>query len=166
MSKKKFKDGLESLFGSDPAGGDLQEESPLLVETTVEKVIRKERPKNKKKRSSKNFTSDLDSLFEDALKETLEDKVNKIVKDKSKISPSRRERRSALTGLDALIRRTDDGDDLSAKMKKRVTFIFDREKLARLKQIAKQQRVYLKDIIGDVVSEFIDDYEKKNGSTT
>ena len=37
--------------------------------------------------------------------------------------------------------------------------VFDKQKLARLKRIAKIEKAYLKDIIGDLVSEFIDSYE-------
>ena len=40
-------------------------------------------------------------------------------------------------------------------------FVFDKEKLAKLKEIAKMEKAYLKDIIGDVVSNFIEKYEKE-----
>lgn len=163
MSKKKFTDGLESLFGHSE-GGNLQESSPLLVKT--KKKERKSKKKKKGKRSSKDFTSDLDSLFEDALKDTLEEKAEKIVKDKAKISPARKARPRAVFGLDALIRRTSDSSEFTEYQetrKKRVTFIFDKQKLVKLKKIAKVEKLYLKDIIGDVMAEYIEEYENING---
>lgn len=162
MSKKKFTDGLESIFGHSE-GGTLKERSPLLVKT--KKKERKAKNKEGKKRSSKDFTSDLDSLFEDALKDTLEEKAEKLVKNKTKVSPARKPRPKAVFGLDALIRRTSDQPLIQEEQskKKRVTFIFDKEKLVKLKKIAKSEKAYLKDIIGDVMAEYIDEYEKAHG---
>jgi len=127
----------------------------------------KEGGEGRKRSSSKNFTSDLDSLFEDALKETVLEKVEKI-KEKtlgSDTKTARRKRAStvALTGIDALIRKT--GNLEASELiptKKRVSFAFDRHKFQKLKNIAKEEKMYLKDIIGDVVSDFIKEYESKN----
>lgn len=71
-----------------------------------------------------------------------------------------------MNGLDALIRQTVESSMMEvepapALSKKRVTFVFDKQKLSRLKRIAKIERAYLKDIIGDLISEFIDDYEER-----
>lgn len=161
MSKKKFTDGLDSIFGGS-VEETLPEGSPLLVKT--EKKVEPKRKERSKKRSSKNFTSDLDSLFEDVLTETLEDKAKKIIKDKAKVSPKRRERTDALFGLDALIRRTVETSlEGHENLKKRVTFIFEKSKLKKLKKIAKEEKAYLKDIIGQVMAEYIEEYEAKYG---
>ncbi len=170
MSKKKFKDGLESLFGL-PLEENFEQESPLLVnheEKRNVKSISKRRKKKAAKRSiGKNFTSDLDSLFEDALTEVLEEKVQrKSVAPVKKAKTQRKKLPRRLTGLDALIRRTVESSDMdfdNTPTKKRVTFIFDKEKLQKLKSIAKVEKAYLKDIIGDVVSEYIEKYEKQQG---
>ncbi len=163
MSKKKFTSGLESIFG-ESEGGTLQESSPLLVKTK-KKERRSSRGKDKpKKRSSKNFTSDLDSLFEDALRDTLQEKAEKIVKDKAKVSPARKREAPALFGLDALIRRTVEDSIDEVERKKRVTFIFDKMRLMKLKKIAKKEKSYLKDIIGEVMSKYIKEYEAEYGS--
>lgn len=159
MSKKKFTVGLESLFGMATEEA-FQEESPLLD--------KKEKEANKssqsvKKRSSKDFTSDLDTLFEQALADTIEEK-QKLAKSKIQAPPKPRKRRlRRLSGLDALIRHTEDMEvvEVNVPTKKRVTFVFDKEKLAKLKEIAKSEKAYLKDIIGDVVSNFIEKYEKE-----
>ena len=161
MSKKKFTVGLESLFGTVTEEA-FQEESPLLdkQEKEVKKVTSSG---SSKKRSSKDFTSDLDTLFEEALAETIEEKEEKA-NSKVQAPPKPRKRRlRRLSGLDALIRHTEDMDvvEVNVPTKKRVTFVFDKEKLAKLKQIAKSEKAYLKDIIGDVVSNFIEKYEKE-----
>lgn len=171
MSKKKFTDGLESLFGD--SGQGAQENDQLSVVVGANVPARKAKGSTataakkttRKRTSSKNFTSDLDSLFEEALQESIEDKVQKIVKTKAPKAPTRRRRREALTGLDALIRRTvESGLDASRSTKKRVTFVFDHRKLEKLRKIAKEEKSYLKDIISDVVSSFIESYEKNHGT--
>ncbi len=174
MSKKKFTDGLESLFGL-ALEDNLQEDSPLLVDTRTDKedsnketATKPKAKKNGKKRTSgKNFTSDLESLFQAAVSDALDSKVKKQeVVEPPKPSQLKRLRRKPLTGIDALIRQTivDSRVDYDDSMpKKRVTFIYDKNKLARLKAIAKIEKSYLKDIIGKVVSEFIEEYEEKHG---
>lgn len=139
-----------------------QEESPLLdVEKKPEAKKKPLERRNKKRASSKDFTSDLDTLFQMALSETIEEKEKK---KKSVPKSSHRPRRSRrLSGLDALIRRTEDLDvvEVNVPTKKRVSFVCDKEKVAKLKQIAKKEKAYLKDIIGEVVSKFIEKYEKE-----
>jgi hypothetical protein len=159
VSKKKFTIGLESLFGMATEEA-FQEESPLLDKKKEEA---KKTTQNIKKRSSKDFTSDLDTLFEQALAETIEEKQEKA-KSKIQAPPKPAQRRlRRLSGLDALIRHTEDMEvvEVNVPTKKRVTFVFDKEKLAKLKEIAKSEKAYLKDIIGDVVSNFIEKYEKE-----
>lgn len=161
MSKKKFTDGLESLFGD--SSEEKFESGGLLVEEKVKPVKR-----TRKSVSRKNFTSDLDSLFEDALKETIHEqkqKLGKGLESKSKSASHQKRERKPLTGIDALIRRTVETSSLEigSGVKKRVTFTFDRKKLEKLKKIARIEKSYLKDIIGELVGEFIDDYETKKG---
>jgi len=164
VSKKRFTDGLESLFGFSE-GGELPEESPLLEETEVKvKVVSK--PKAKRKRSSKNFTSDLDSLFEDSLQETIEETRTEYREKVSKKSSKKRKQRRPVSGLDALIRRTLEGSEaeVSYDKRKRVTFVFEKSKVEKLKRIAKAEKVYLKDILGDLVKEYLSQYEKDKGA--
>jgi hypothetical protein len=161
VSKKKFTIGLESLFGMATEEA-FQEESPLLDKTKkeVKKVA-----SSIKKRSSKNFTSDLDTLFKQALSDTIEESEEKAKSSKqAQAPPQRRQRRlRRLSGLDALIRHTEDMEvvEVNVPTKKRVTFVVEKEKLAKLKDIAKEENAYLKDIINRVVSNFIDKYEKE-----
>ena len=168
MSKKKFTSGLDSLFGTLTEEA-FQEDSPLLDKQKKEEKKQKavaQKEKGKLKRSSsKNFTSDLETLFEQALNETIEEKLEKHKRKTNRKTITRRRMRP-LSGLDALIRKTSEMDvvEVNIPNKKRVTFIFDKQKLLRLKEIAKKEKAYLKDIIGEVMSKFIENYEQDQAS--
>ena len=156
MSKKKFKAGLESLFGN-PSDDVLPGIRPLLVE---EKEKNKTARKRTKKRSSKNFTSDLEVLFHDALEREYVEVNKETPLTKERDIKKRNDR--PIIGLDALIRRTTErkGKDSFATtpLKKRVTFTLEKKKLDQLKSIAKAKKSYLKDIIDEIVSEFLTEY--------
>lgn len=162
MSKKNLKDGLESLFGG-PAVAEpsLPENSPLLERTERSKKPIAEKKVNgskKRSRSSKNFTSDLDTLFEAVLNDNIRESKSEDSKG------GRREqtrKRRAVVGLDALIQKTTDDNYDYTSTKKRVTFIFEKKKLDKLKKIAKLQKAYLKDIIGKIVGDHIAKYDDK-----
>lgn len=166
MSKKKFTSGLESVFGN-AAEDNFHAESPLLQQEDHYNKRNTGRTK-----SGKNFTEDLDTLFAHALKETIVEQAKKMTKglDKRDIATKKRNRRP-MSGLDALIRQTSDriiqeelkaAEDVNANVTnitKRVTFVCDEENLTRLKEIARSEKKYLKDILGDLVEEFITTYE-------
>ncbi len=160
-NKKKFKAGLESLFGTDKDQETLAEESPLLVKTQA--LTKKKKEKRIKKRASgKNFTSDLDSLFEDSVKETIKEQAQSLVEgSNSEKHQSRRKTKKPLIGLDALIQRTYDGGPDDSDFKKRVTVVLEKKKVERLKKIAKSEKKYLKDILGNLVNEFMKEYDRK-----
>jgi len=163
VSKKNLKDGLESLFGGPAiAEPSLPENSPLLERTEVAKskssADKKDSPKRKKRaKSGKNFTSDLDTLFEAALSDNIREEHNQDL-DNNQSQRSQR-RRPAVVGLDALIQKTTDVNLDYTSTKKRVTFIFEKKKLDKLKRIAKLQNAFLKDIIGKIVGEHIAKYD-------
>jgi hypothetical protein len=46
---------------------------------------------------------------------------------------------------------------------RRLTLVFDENKLNKLKSIARMERSYLKDIIDEIVESFIHEYEVKKG---
>ncbi|MCB0661183.1 MAG: hypothetical protein KDC24_00475 [Saprospiraceae bacterium] len=161
MSKKKFTDGLESLFD------EVAEETVTFVEASTPKGPQKVK-RVRSKGSSKDFTADLDTLLEEALssdrpedstiKETGTDKNNPAPKQ---VNPKVRK---PLSGLDALIRKTievkmveEPGD---RKATKRVTFAVDKKKLEKLKAIARSQNAYLKDVITQIISEYIKEAEQ------
>jgi len=47
---------------------------------------------------------------------------------------------------------------------KRVSFVFDKSKLKKLKSIAKIKKAHLKDIIDEVVAEYLSEFENKHGN--
>ena len=67
--------------------------------------------------------------------------------------------------MDSLIRETVETSkvEITPAEKKRVTFIFDKKKIERLKNIARLEKAYVKDIINQLVSEYIDQYDVSNG---
>ena len=228
MSKKRFIYGFESLFGG-PDEGMPQEETPVIALERSSEEEEKPKPKRRRRRpariaanavadteqqdkrsSSKNFTSDLESLFMDAMTDSYEEDIQKerieqpaaaeiddllaepttpVVEEPEPVVPAKaaepekdkmpeeaakpkptRKRKSVRStrprgGLDLLIRQTSEETYIEYESEnKRVTFVFDKKKLQRLKMIAKSQKAFLKDIIGDVVSKYIEEYEDSNGN--
>ncbi len=165
MAKKNFIQGLDSIFGEEN-----NQEKELTIVSSKEKTTQP-RTKSTKRKSSKDFTADLDSLLQEALQESVEKhtqkKGNQLVAKSNKKDRRGRIKRT-LSGLDALIRQTvetslDNNDEPLAPKKKRVTFSFDREKVDKLKSIARLEKSYIKDIVSEIVTEYIDEYEKNKG---
>ena len=162
MSKKRFTDGLESLFGAPESP---EEQRVLIVEKHEERADKAASKKKKSRSSRKNFTSDLDSLFAEATAPPREEAAPP--------SSSRRPVRPkpnkvmAPTGLDALIRRTvEERFENTAPDRKRLTLTLDRNKVTKLKRIARHEKSYLRDIVGELVADYIKKYEQENGDTT
>ena len=180
MSKKKFKKGLESLFGD--WGGDPIEDVVLELENTEDYQSEPEKPRphakkdsSKRANAGKNFTMDLDSLFQEVVHESIEEqfelkkekekdkKNNKNQKSKSKPEKKKRRVIPRSGGIDSLIRSTVEGSIMqieSTSNKKRVSFVFDKEKLKKLKSIAKVKKAYLKDVIDEVVAEYLSKHDE------
>jgi hypothetical protein len=156
MSKKKFIDGLESVF-------------TVLEEETVEHYDANsaEQPVTspiqeavKPKRGGKSFTADIGSAMQDNFV-TTEDAFLSTTDDTLSLSEvSKKTMRKPLTGLDALLRRTIESSDLDNETKRRVVLILESGKLEKLKYIAKEESIFLKDIIERSVNFFIEDYER------
>ncbi len=164
MAKKRFTDGLESLFeeprDKKPAGNELLlfpvEEKPA----SSAKTPRKEKGK---KSPGKSFTNDLQSFLQEAFEEAFEERLQ----PKKNSSPAKKRvkkrRRKARSGLDALIRSTVQPSSLELldKPTRRLTVTFDLQKLEKLKNIARLEKTYLKDIIDEIVGEYISKYDQK-----
>ena len=202
-----------------------QEETPVIALERSAEEEQKPKPKRRRSRpariaanavadteqqdrrsSSKNFTSDLESLFMDAMTDSYEEDIQEerieqpaaaeiddllaapatlVVEEpvvpakaaepekdkmpKEAAPKPTRKRRTVRSprprgGLDLLIRQTSEETYIEYQSEnKRVTFVFDKKKLEKLKVIAKSQKAFLKDIIGDVVSKYIEEYEDSNG---
>lgn len=154
MAKKRFTDGLSDLFDqpafhqqvSDPQetyeGRDMGNDE---VSFEVDIPVSKQASKNKI--SGKGFSGSLDNFLNDSFGQM---GVNK-------------QRRK--TGLDFFIRSTVQPDEESDAAKantpdtKRVTLIFRKDHLEELKELAKQRDIYLKDLVGEMVSQFLEGKE-------
>lgn len=158
MSKKKFTKGFDSLFG------DIAEEKQQQLALFPEPEQPKKSPKvQKDKTPSKDFSAELQSFLTEAFEESFEKQMAaEALPEEEK--PKRKPRtRKKFSGLDALIRSTIEPkpvEPIPEKNTKRVTLVIDKEKLSKLKSIARAERTYIKDIIDDMVSDFISQYEK------
>jgi len=180
VSKKKLKKGLESLFGD---WGEPIEDIGVIdlesTEGTSSLSFRSEREKphskkdeDRKANAGKNFTTDLDSLFQETMRESVVEQLSKK-KDKPKKkkadTPKAKKRRviPRSGGLDSLIRSTVEDSMMviePTSNNKRVSFVFDKSKLKKLKSIAKIKKSYLKDIIDEVVAAYLEEFEGKHGT--
>ncbi len=160
MSKKKFKAGLESLFSDTGADDQLPGIRPLLVEEEARESL-DTRQTRRKKRSSKNFTSDLEGLFHNALDKEYKEPVKKPSFTNGRDTKIKKRSERPVIGIDALIRRTstENREDFksSSPLKKRVTFSLEKKKIEKLKDIAKSKKAYLKDIVDDIISQYLDE---------
>ncbi len=148
MAKKRFTEGLDSLFEETTSSGKPRG--------------RKGREEESSRRSgTKDFSSDLSSLLQEAFEESFEEQLQKkeAKKDQSK-KPER-----PLTGLDALIRSTIEPASVTIdpKAKRRLVVSFHESQLAKLKNIARLEKTQLKRIINTLVEDYIEAYEDKKG---
>lgn len=160
MSKKKFSRGFDSLFG------DIAEEKQQQLALFPEPEPSKKSPKvQKDKTPSKDFSAELQSFLTEAFEESFEKQMAAESLPVEKAPRRKAKTRKKISGLDALIRSTIEPQELEPlpeKNTKRVTLVIDKEKLSKLKTIARAERTYIKDIIDDMVSEFISQYEKSD----
>ena len=160
MSKKKFKAGLESLFGEIAVEGM----TPYLVEDKQPKETETIVKKSRSRSSSKNFTADLETLFSDALDKEYKEQKNTPKSVKGKQTEIKKRSDKPIIGLDALIRKTikeKKGDIREvAALKKRLTITLEKKKLEQLKLIAKEKKTYLRTLIDELVSEYLSNQSK------
>ena len=160
MSKKKFKAGLESLFGDTGGEDQLPGIRPLLKEEKTKTKTAGLNSKRAKRRSSKNFTSDLEGLFHSALDKEYKETIAPATGTKRDTRGKKRRERPVI-GIDTLIRRTSEENKEevmgSTPMKKRLTFILEKKKIEQLKSIAKSKKAYLKDIVDDIISSYLNE---------
>jgi hypothetical protein len=172
LSKKKFTDGLESLFSVDHNKESGQGTTFLEGADPNEMRPGAGRPTAAKSSSRKNFTTDLDSLLQEAMQESFEEQMQEreaaTATTTTKAQPFHQQapHRKPLGGLDMLIRRTVESGSVEQDQltgTRRLTVTFDKDKLNKLKNIARMEKAYLKDILGDIVEEYIRRYESQKG---
>ncbi|MBK6929617.1 MAG: hypothetical protein IPH12_01680 [Saprospirales bacterium] len=155
MSKKKFSEGLDDLFKDQTAEAHGWGQAG-------------DTPARERRAVSKNFMHDLDVLLQEAMDESLE----KIESDLPAAAQPKTKSKSALpyrtpmSGLDTLIRQTIDVRELETDEetgKKRLTVAVDKTKLEKLKVIARLENAYLKDIMVQLIDEYIQQYTRQKG---
>ena len=154
MSKKTFSEGLDDLFNNAYEG-----QAAVAVRSP------------ERKSGHKNFMSDLDSLLQEALDESLErfdsnQPDTTTPSGKTKSTSAATSYRTPMSGLDALIRQTIDVQEIAtdeASGKKRLTVAVDRTKLEKLKAIARLENSYMKDLLIHLIDEYIEEYTQQKG---
>ena len=156
MAKKRFTAGMESLFG-DTQDQSSFDQGPLLSE----KKGTKRSASNQEKSSGKGFRENLKAFLQDAFEESLETQLEERRTNKTKAARDIKPR----GGLDALLRSTIEPTKIKLQNKpiRRLTISFYEEKLDKLKSIARSEKIYLKDIIDEIVGEYIEGYESEKG---
>lgn len=121
--------------------------------------VAKETPKTK--RSGKDFSSDLGHAMQDAFVKYEEDFIAQD--DNIRISEiSKRPFRKPLSGLESLLRQTIENEELDNETRRRIVLIIESGKVEKLKSIAKEESLFLKDIIERCVNLYLEEYEQKN----
>lgn len=111
----------------------------------------------------KKFSDDLQTFLQEAFDDSFEKYLDpNYVHDDSS---NKKRSLKPMAGLDAILRSTVDPKTmrLGPGNTRRLTLVFDENKLNKLKSIARMERSYLKDIIDEIVESFINEYEVKKG---
>lgn len=159
MSKKKFSAGLDDLFSDFHDSSD----GGAISEISVRQVM------DRKPAAVKSFSNNLDALLQDAMEESL-DRMDDG-KSHAAASSKTKSRMAAMTsrgfsGLDTLIRETIDVQELTREESsgiKRLTVAVDRTKLEQLKTIARLENSFLKDLLVELIDEYITEYTQEKG---
>ena len=155
MSRKSFSGGLESLFSSPHRG-----EGDTLVRPKGRTAARKtpepaeaEPDSARKSAHHKTFTLDLDAFLQDVLNDSIREELDRDPKPAEQASASPPD---IPVGIDALIRSTLETSEMEISGKsKRVTFFFDERKLDKLKELARRENVFLREIVSRIVAEYV-----------
>ena len=162
MAKKRFTDDLFDLFEDSQLDATPEEAAPAVQEDaseeeTVEVEVPVRGSKAKRKLSSKKFTADLDAfLTQDMARSEASPAATSPRK-----APAATPRRRRKAGLDLLIRSTVSKEEMAERSKpvakdtKRVTLVFNKSHLVTLKEQAKDRGMYLKDVVQEMVSQYL-----------
>jgi len=166
MAKKRFTDDLFGLFEEPTPQAEGPAKKPDSVapsqaeEERVEVKVPTPSPRAKRKLSSKKFTADLDNFLSESFeRENTAPPTSNAPASAPKNAPRPRRRK---TGLDLLIRSTVADEDRSTRggntaETKRVTLIFKKDHLSELKVQAKERGMFLKDVVQEMVSKYLED---------
>lgn len=145
MAKKKFTEGLESLFM------DTAEPQQMGGGKTV--LDKRKNTSAESTSSNSKFTADLQSFLTEAFEDAFEEQLTSGKNPKKKKSKG-----GALSGLDILIRNTTDPKqqiEIEEYAPRRITLTLDDQHLVKLREIAKKRKTYLKEMIKEIVADYL-----------
>lgn len=153
INKKTFAEGLNDMF-TQVLSEDNPQDAPshLAPASTTRK---------RGAGSSKSFSNDLALFLQETIEDVVEEK-GEIIKNEGLDAVTKNntsKNRKPAIGLDALIRSTLEGGIAQESDKKRITFTFDKEKVDKLKQIADAEKARIRDIIEQLVLDYVEQYK-------
>jgi len=130
MGRKKnktFSSGFDDLFSD-----------------AVEQQTLPQKGEASKSSSKKNFSDSLESIFQDAITEAVQEKAEQVAE--GQVIKKAKRRTKPMFGLDSLIRQTIEQSEIKPD-KKRVSFTFETQKIEKLRNIAKSEKARIRDIV-------------------
>lgn len=130
------------------------------IDLLEEELNASEEKKKSASSQRKSFSNDLESFFQESVGEMQSLASAELSHMKKQIDS--RQKSKAPVGIEALLQRTLQGqekEELSLQTA-RLTLVLDKEKVERLKLIARQEQLALKDLVGELLERYIQ--EKKN----
>lgn len=160
MSKKRFIEGLDSLFAD--TAGEADHKSAQTSPARSNKRGRKAEEASGKS-SGKDFSSDLASFLQEAFEESFEQQMGQEGAPSSR-EPRKTPAKTRRGGLDALIRNTLEPSSITIdpQATRRLVVTFREEQLQKLKSIARTEKTVLKKIIHEIVEDYIRQYEQEH----
>ncbi len=152
MSKKRFTDSLNDLFADTATDEQRVEEESLL--SLPDRRKEKISPPKPNRQSGKNFSDSLDLFLQEALDQPT-GPIESSFEVPSELG-TRKRKTSYGQGLNALLRdTTEDKPGLPKERARRLTLIISRDELDELRAISKKQQVPLKEMVLDIIADYI-----------
>lgn len=163
MSKKSFTDGLESLFSGPKEKEALDTLAPPRRKKPGRRTMgEQDTPEHAEDRPArrsgqKTFSMDLDAFLADVLNEGLQEELARAEPRKETVDSPAPDESPHGEGIDALIRSTLDTStmEITPGKTRRVTFFFDADKVERLKVLARQENIFMREMISRIVAEYM-----------
>lgn len=164
MAKKRFTDNFESLFGEPLDDQQPQEQTGTGKQAAGAKGTAAD--EDRKKLSGKDFSDSLQSFLEETFEASFERQLAEKQEQSDSSNPPAPKPTRRRSSLDLLIRSTVEPSKIEVDeqdRRRRITLTFEPQKLEKLRSIAKLEQAMLKDIINDIVGEYIRKYEREKG---
>ena len=109
--------------------------------------------------SNSKFTADLQSFLTEAFEDAFEEQLS----SSSKANKKKKGKSNSLSGLDFLIRNTSDPKqqiEIEELAPRRITLTLDDQHLVKLREMAKKRKTYLKEMIKEIVADYLQQHSK------